>query len=411
MGQQWITLPKIDTGPSGFDSAVKGLEQGQKEYDRNTLFELGAKAIRGDWKGAQNTAFERGNPDAAFKIEDRQQAQADRGRDNEKKLAADAAGIFQNYIDKEADPARRGAMTSAFINSHPELSPRLKRYGVNVDDHNAVSGFFKAQAQGYQNPVEAEKDRLGNDLTRAQIGKLNRADGADADSPAARAALAQQLGYDPNSDAYKSFVMTGKLPREDQQMLTATDKKAIIESDEMVNVNRNAITALDEAKTLNPKANAGWLAGTRAALGNNLPDILVPDAISSPESSAATTQLDNAVVGNALTQLKAIFGGAPTEGERAILIELQGSSNQPANVRAQIFERAKAAAERRLQFNQRQADQLRGGTFYKPGGGSSGQPGAVQPPQTGQGGAPQRYYNRQTGQTIEWNGRQWVEVQ
>lgn len=188
------------------------------------------------------------------------------------------------------------------------------------------------------------------------------------------------MGMDPAGDAYKSFVLTGKLPREDQQSLTSTDKKAILEADDMVSSNASAIDALGQAKSLSPKANSGWFAGTRASLANNLPDWLVPDFISSPEGGEATANLDNAVIANAVTQLKTIFGGNPTEGERKILLDLQGSSNQPDNVRQGIYGRAKAAAEKRLAFNKQRASELRGGTYYKPDGGISGASGVSQSP-------------------------------
>jgi len=63
--------------------------------------------------------------------------------------------------------------------------------------------------------------------------------------------------------------------------------------------------------------------------------------------------------------LKAIFGGNPTEGERAILLDIQGSSSQPDAVRQKIFDRAIQLAQRRLEFNYQKANELRGGQYYK----------------------------------------------
>jgi hypothetical protein len=217
--------------------------------------------------------------------------------------------------------------------------------------------------------LPAPKDPLDQEYKRAQIEAL-RTKSNDVSTPAGRAAAAQQFGLDPNSDAGRSYILTGKMPREDQQALTATDKKAILEADDMIGTNKAVLQALDEASKLNDKANAGFGAGARAFVGNNLPDLMVPDFISSPESSEATSNLDNAVVGQALTQLKAVFGGNPTEGERKILLDLQGSSSQPKAVRAEIFARARRAAESRLRMNEERANALRGGTFYKPGSGA-----------------------------------------
>lgn len=199
-------------------------------------------------------------------------------------------------------------------------------------------------------------------------------------TPQGRAALAQSLGLQPGTDQFNSYVMTGRLPREDQQSLTPTDKKAILEADEMVAANQGAIGALQDAQRLSPQANQGVGAGIRATLGNNLPDWMVPDVISSPESSAATTSLDNAITGTALAQLKTIFGGAPTEGERKILLDLQGSSSQPEAVRQDIYRRAVELANKRLEFNRQRAAQLRGGTYYTPQSQPAAAPAPVQAP-------------------------------
>ena len=249
----------------------------------------------------------------------------------------------------------------------------LRDYGDG--DHSPEELDFRtgpkiaaAMAGQFLDPRDSQAKDLDIQYKQAQIGKLNQAGDGDF---ARRAAAAQSLGYDLKSDAAKSYILTGKMPREDQQALTATDKKAILEADEMTGSNRAAIQAIDEATRLNPDANSGWLAGARASVGANLPDWLVPDIVSSPKSAQATIDFDNAVVGQALTQLKSIFGGNPTEGERKILLDLQGSSGKPKEVRQEILSRARRAAVARLQLNEQRAHELRGGTYYKPGGGSA----------------------------------------
>lgn len=205
------------------------------------------------------------------------------------------------------------------------------------------------------------------------MGKVEKAGGMDDYSN--RANAAKSLGLDPGDPRYQAFVLTGKMPREDAQPLTTTDKKAILEADDAISTNKSAIGLLDQAMSINDKANSGWFTGSRATLGNNLPDWAVPDAVSSPESSAATTEYDNLVQQGALSQLKTIFGGNPTEGERAILLDLQASSSKPPEIRKKILQRAKELANNRLALNQQRADQLRGGDFYKPQGGMSNKGG------------------------------------
>lgn len=180
---------------------------------------------------------------------------------------------------------------------------------------------------------------------------------------AARERLLKARGMDPTTPQNQQFALTGKYPREDAQPLTATDKKAILEADEMVLTNRTAIDALTKAKVLSKDAFSGPLAAKRGYAASFL-----GETSDLGKSGIATTDLENTVTSNALGQLKAIFGGAPTEGERKILLDIQGSAGQPDSVRQKIFDRAIALSEKRLEFNQKRADELRGGQFYKPQG-------------------------------------------
>ncbi|WP_234840331.1 hypothetical protein [Sinorhizobium meliloti] len=252
------------------------------------------------------------------------------------------------------------------------------------NDPSYQLGLKKTQAEldqmgqpEYRTLTPEEREQYGIPDTDQRLYQVSRGGKVDAVGGAgqtinvgneidARKAAAAELGLSPDDPRYESFVLTGKFPREDSQSLTATDKKAILEADEMVAANQSALDALSQAEGLSDKANSGWFAGARASIGNNLPDWMVPDIVSSPQSSQATTDMDNAIIGQAITQLKTIFGGNPTEGERNILLELQGSSTMPREVRKQVFSRARALAEKRLQFNNDRAADLRGGTYYKP---------------------------------------------
>lgn len=178
-----------------------------------------------------------------------------------------------------------------------------------------------------------------------------------------RKAAAKAAGLSEADPRYQTFILTGKTPREDAQPLTATDKKAILEADEGILAGETAIRALTEAKGLSKQAMSGPLAGTLARVGNNLPDAVTPNSFRA--SSEATTNLENTVTANALSQMKSIFGGNPTEGERKILLDIQGSIGQPDNVRQKIYDRAIVAANARLKFNRQRASELRGGDYYK----------------------------------------------
>lgn len=187
-----------------------------------------------------------------------------------------------------------------------------------------------------------------------------------ADEVDARRQAAASLGLRESTPQFQSYVLTGKMPREDQQPHTASDKKAILEADESVASAESVIGNLKAAKDLSAKAYAGPLAGARGTVAAQF----------GGERGEATLELDNLVTTNALGQLKAIFGAAPTEGERKILLDIQGSSNLPHPLRVKIYDRGIALAERRLQINRDRATDMRGQTYFRPDGGPQGSRGA-----------------------------------
>ena len=156
-----------------------------------------------------------------------------------------------------------------------------------------------------------------------------------------------------------------------------TVAKEIFEADEGAQAGHNVIASLDRALELNGytdssgtyhkgSTRSGFGADFGASVGANLPD-WVPFAGGDEATDTSTLELKNIVTANALESLKATFGAAPTEGERKILLEIQGSVDQPAAVREALFKRAKAAAERRIKFNEERARGLRSGEYFDEG--------------------------------------------
>ena len=188
--------------------------------------------------------------------------------------------------------------------------------------------------------------------------------------------------------AGKVYLANGKLPQADP--MTATDKKAVFEAEEQLQTARQSVENLKLALQESAKAYTGPTAGARGYISS---------IVGSP-AGEATENLHNIVATNAVQSLKSIFGGNPTEGERKILLELAGSVNKAQSVRDEIYRRAIALAERRIDFNQQRVDQLRGGNYYQPQGG----PQQPRPqPQTPQQPAAAPRYRAQSsqGQIIE----------
>lgn len=241
-----------------------------------------------------------------------------------------------------------------FMAKHPEMELERQKMQFNNLSLQEQIAARRADTDYKTSRRPLEDQKLQAEITALTEGKVK-------DSAAFRMNQLIDAGLDPKDDRNKVFIATGKMPREDQQPLTATDKKAILEAEEGVESARNSIRYLDEALKLSPKAYTGPTAGARGYV----------TSLFGSEEGKATEDLNNVVTTNALSSLKPIFGGNPTEGERKILLDIQGSANKSQAVRDEIFSRAKAAADRRLAFNQKRVDEMRNGTFYKPGAAST----------------------------------------
>lgn len=150
-----------------------------------------------------------------------------------------------------------------------------------------------------------------------------------------------------------------------QKSMSPTTQKELFETEDVISSNRAAITNLREALALSAKSYQGVGASGMASIAGNLPDRAAEWAGVNKEEATNTRLLDNIINAGALDALKATFGGAPTEGERKILIEIQGSVNLPKEQREAIWNRAIAAAERRLAMNMQKAEGLRSGGFFQ----------------------------------------------
>lgn len=289
---------------------------------------------------------------------------------------AQRAAAMQRGQMMEEEQARRKRLEAAFGAGNfagvpPEIANIAKLLGAEqggnliakslMERMQAEQGLnTQKQLIDYRNQAEANDPYRQAQIDQARAHtKLYEAQANSRESPdqafRVREAEAQRLGLKPDSPAYQSYVLTGKMPREDQQPLTATDKKAILEADESVMTTQNAISSLQRARQLSKTAYEGATANERAWLMSQFGDNAAND----------TRELKQTVTEGALQQLKSIFGGMPTEGERKVLLEVQGSAELPASVREKIYDRAIQLAQKRLEFNKQRAEQMRGGTYYK----------------------------------------------
>lgn len=173
-------------------------------------------------------------------------------------------------------------------------------------------------------------------------------------SPAGK--LASDEGLTPGTPEYQKRVKA--LAGEGKGLnLSATETKELFEAEDVINSGKTVMLNLSEAKKLSPKAYEGFGAGARRTVARNIP------GVGGSEGVVATTDLDALVGQNALDQLKAIFGGAPTEGERRILLDMQGSLSMSDPERQSLYDRAIKAAARRVKMNEDKMKRLKSGAY------------------------------------------------
>ena len=238
-----------------------------------------------------------------------------------------------------------------------------------------IDEYVMATNPVFQKPEEPKRYSVGGALVDADGNIIYQGENTDSNGILnqiqERQMGAEAMGLSPDYPAYQAYVLTGKMPREDQAPITPTDKKAILDADDAVLANTAVIEQLTSVitpdasgKSLNDRAGFGMFAGAQSFAARNDPTGLFDDA-----TGQATTELQNIVLGQALSSLKSIFGAAPTEGERKILVDLQASIDKTPAERKSIIDRAIRMAKARLKFNQDRAAMLRGGSYYKSGGG------------------------------------------
>jgi hypothetical protein len=140
--------------------------------------------------------------------------------------------------------------------------------------------------------------------------------------------------------------------------MSVTLQKELLESDDAVQSAAAVVRSLQAAKAQNDKAYDGYFAKPRAQLVSNLGGSAAADA---------TIDIDNLMTGQGLESLKSIFGAAPTEGERKILMDMQASVDKTPKQRAAIMDRAIAAAERRAKYADAKARAIRDGSYLTDG--------------------------------------------
>jgi hypothetical protein len=302
----------------------------QELEDLNLKYQLAASDVKGEGQKAQIgalTALARSTP-------------KDRLTEIEK---------LQEVIDdpKASEPSKKNAQARiTYLTTRPSTvkTNEIDQLLEKINDPNVSPANKKVYQQRLNKlnyiPSEAKAER----------------DSGKPQSPAGK--LAADEGLVPGTPEYQTRVKA--LAGEGKGVtLSAQEQKELFEAEDIVNASKSVLLNLSKAKELNNKAYSGFGAGARRTIARNIP------GVSESEGVTATTEIENLVLSNGLDQLKAIFGGAPTEGERKILLDIQGSISMSPNERAKIWDRAMQMAARRMKTSQEKMDKIRKGAYGK----------------------------------------------
>lgn len=341
-----IADPNTGDPSAYFKGAQAGNALMKYRNDQQAQQFIGA-AVNGDKNALSQLA--QFNPDLAMKIDDRTY---ERGRDAvaDRRAAAGEGRAQWEFQRRQAiDKAQRVAQVLLSADT-PEK-------------HAQAVSLLRAQGIQFAPGEDAFENREGLINQALSIEQQ-----IDMRAPKAPMSAAGKVQHDINAGLLTpEQAAQASAPK--KTGLGATAQKELFEADESVMAGENVLKSLDQALAINNDAYYGWGAQTRGDI----------TSLWGSKGGEATSNIANIVTSQALESLKATFGAMPTEGERKILLEIQGSVNQAPAVRTQIWERAKALVKRRIEFNRKKAQGLRDGTYFSPDLAADGpQPGMIE---------------------------------
>jgi hypothetical protein len=178
----------------------------------------------------------------------------------------------------------------------------------------ALDEGLKAGTPEYQKRVQ----EIGNMNIEGKLAQIN--------SSLANVSLAQ-ANFALSQDKFQQ-------QKAQQAKLTGPEIKMKTEAEDLIASSKQSLADLKQAYALNPNSLAGgWLDKGQQFLS---------EAAGSKDPVIVNTRILNNLLGSqGLAKLKATFGGSPTEGERAILMELEGIGSKTKEERGAVIKQAR----------------------------------------------------------------------
>ena len=238
----------------------------------------------------------------------------------------------------------QGMRNPAMVNT-PEYAVAFTRlYGPRTEIRNGEVVMIQPEV-----PVGVPRPSAA-----AAAAAAPAAPASEASAPAAAGAPQAPPGGDTRTVTTPGggqVSITSTQPRQ----LGAAELKIKEETETNLQNMRDAEGSLREALRLSPQAYAGPGATLRGSL-------MGTTGLDQP-SAVATRSLTSIMTEQALSQLRAIFGGNPTEGERKILLDMGASANMSRPEREALLNRAIDAVQRRQSDAMRRLREVASGEY------------------------------------------------
>jgi len=275
------------------------------------------------------------------------------GKTGPEQAAMGAQGLMQ---------AQQQNKTLKFLEQqNPELAQAVKAGGISAQDAVGMMWKQKLEAQKpktYDFQVLPDGTYGTFDQEAGQFSPLGQAPReTKQDDYTIRQQQAQQLGMGPDDPRYQNFVLTGKMPREDTQALTATDKKALWSAEDEIPMLDNTLASLKQARDLNRKTYSGTGAGLLGTIGTNVPGAgMVLDR----EKAVATSEFNKLMSMEAIQSMAQSLKGATTDAELARFVDILADPSTDPDIRERTIDRMVSLAERVKEVKASRINELRG---------------------------------------------------
>jgi len=172
-----------------------------------------------------------------------------------------------------------------------------------------------------------------------------------------RKMVAQDLGIAEQDPRYAAFVGTGKFPREDQQELTPTDKKAMWAAEDEIPLLDNTLASLGRAKELNKKTYTGFGSGMLATIGTKMPG---GGYIADPEKAQNTAEFSKIMSMEAIQSMAQTLKGATTDQELERFVNILADPSTTPEIRERTIDRMITLAQRVKEVKQQRIQSING---------------------------------------------------